>query len=76
MPQDAQFFLLSNIDHFTTLLQNHLLEERQEVAVRLLLAESWYRLAAMEKQVDLDGSLSPAQFPWGATPPPAPHSFK
>jgi hypothetical protein len=59
MPQNAQFFLLANIDHFTTLLQDHRLDARQEVAVRLLLAESWHRLSAMEPSGAQPGDQSP-----------------
>jgi hypothetical protein len=72
MPQNAQFFLLANINHFATLLQDEHLEGSQEVAARLLLAECWYRLAAMEKPVDRAGRFSLARFPRVATPPPAP----
>jgi hypothetical protein len=62
----TRFCLTANIEHFTTLLQNRQLDEKQEAAVRLLLAESRIKLA----EIEADGMPLVHRFP--AIPLPTP----
>jgi hypothetical protein len=52
MPQDARFALVANIRHFTSVLQNIDLPAGQQMAIRLLLADSQRRLAKLGRVVN------------------------
>ena len=72
MPQDARFALVANIRHFTSVLQNIDLPAGQQMAIRLLLADSQRRLAKLDAQAFRCADLASGQPPSSATPPRAP----
>jgi len=72
MARDARFFLIANIIHFTSLLRNVHLPDRQQLAIRLLLADSRHRLAELDARAFRGADLSAGQPPRSATPPRAP----
>jgi hypothetical protein len=72
MPQDGRFFLIANINHFTSLLRNVHLPNSQEMAIRLLLADSRHRLANLDAQAFRGSDLMADQPASPAIPPPKP----
>jgi len=59
MPVDVRFFLLANIEHFTAQLQGGGLDERQEAATRMLLANARLRCGFLEIQAATNNARSP-----------------
>jgi hypothetical protein len=59
MAQDGRFFLLTDIAHLTALLQSGSLDERHEMAVRLLRAEAEHRLAERDSRGSPPADLLP-----------------